>query len=29
VNTNEGLYYSRVDQLVSHIVSIAEKQKDL
>jgi len=28
VNTNEGLYYSRVDQLVSHIVSIAEKQKD-
>ena len=28
VNTKEGLYYSRVDQLVSHIVSIAEKQKD-
>jgi len=29
VNTNEGLYYSRVDQLVSQIISIAEKQKDL
>jgi hypothetical protein len=28
VNKTEGLYYSRVDQLVSHIVSIAEKQKD-
>jgi len=28
VNTTEGLYHSRVDQLVSHIVSIAEKQKD-
>jgi len=28
MNNNEGLYYSRVDQLVSHIVSIAEKQKD-
>ena len=29
VNAKEGLYYSRVDQLVSHIVSIAEKQRDL
>jgi hypothetical protein len=28
VHATEGLYYSRVDQLVSHIVSIAEKQKD-
>jgi len=28
VNATEGLYYSRVDQIVSHIVSIAEKQKD-
>jgi hypothetical protein len=28
VNATEGLYYSRVDQLVPHIVSLAEKQKD-
>ena len=28
VNATEGLYYSRVDQIVSHIVSIAERQKD-
>jgi len=28
VNKTEGLYYSRVDQLVSHIISIVERQKD-